>query len=201
MAGSQTLRNRRTGGLVTLQNGLVINNTQELLKLCKGGVLILAGLPGSGKSKLAKELSKIHNNTLVLSSDDYFMRSGEYKFDPAKLGAAHDRCWRDYTGMCDRAGTWMYSGGLVIVDNTNTSPFELAPYVRYATGLRIPVLTLFVSRAFELCVRDQIHGAPLETMQRMSRNLTNTLNDFPSYWNHRIWRQQWLESSRPSSTP
>lgn len=186
---------------MTLQNGLVINDTQELLKLCKGGVLILAGLPGSGKSKLARELSKIHNNTLVLSSDDYFMRSGEYRFDPAKLGEAHDKCWHDYIAMCNIAPKWALGSGLVIVDNTNTSPFELAPYVRYATGLRIPALTLFVSRTFELCVRDQIHGVSLETMQRMSRNLTNTLNDFPSYWNHRIWRQQWLESSKHSLTP
>lgn len=194
---------------MTLQNGLVINDTQELLKLCKGGVLILAGLPGSGKSKLAKELESLNTNTRIVSSDAYFMHNGEYKFDPAKLGIAHDRCWNEYLMLCNRSGTWIHrdgqlvasTSGLVIVDNTNTSPFELATYVRYATGLRIPALTLFVSRAFELCVRDQIHGVSLETMQRMSRNLTNTLNDFPSYWNHRIWRQQWLESSRPSSTP
>ena len=186
---------------MTLQNGLVINDTQKLLKLCKGGVLILAGLPGSGKSKLAKELEALNTNTRIVSSDAYFMHNGEYKFDPSKLGEAHDQCWKDYTGTCDRAGNWTHSGGLLIVDNTNTSPFELAPYVRYAAGLRIPALTLFVSRTFELCVRDQIHGVSLETMQRMSRNLTNTLNDFPSYWNHRIWRQQWLESSKHSLTP
>lgn len=165
-----------------------IENHEELLKLCQGGVLILVGLPGSGKTKLAKEISRIHNNTLALSTDDYFMRSGEYRFDPAKLGEAHDRCWWEYKGLCDRAVNWTLSDGLVIVDNTNTTPFELAPYVRYATGLKIPVLTLFVSRAFELCLRDQKHGVSLETMQRMSRNLTNTLNDFPSYWNYRIWR-------------
>ena len=186
---------------MTLQNGLVINDTQELLKLCKGGVLILAGLPGSGKSKLAKKLEELHTNTRIVSSDRYFMRNGNYEFDPTKLGAAHDRCWNEYLVTFRMSGLFFGGGGLLIVDNTNTSPFELAPYVRYATGLRIPALTLFVSRAFELCVRDQIHGVSLKTMQRMSRNLTNTLNDFPSYWNHRIWRQQWLESSRPSSTP
>ena len=164
-----------------------IYDHEELLKLCQGGVLILAGLPGSGKSRLAKELSKIHNDTLVLSSDDYFMRDGAYKFDPAKLGEAHDRCWWEYKGLCDRSVNWVHSGGLVIVDNTNTSPFELAPYVRYATGLRIPALTLFVSRTFELCVRDQIHGVSLETMHRMELSLANTINNFPPYWNYRIW--------------
>jgi len=168
----------------------VIYTHKELLDCTMGGVLILAGLPGSGKSRLAKELSELHPNTRVLSTDDYFMRGGKYKFDPSFLGAAHDWCWRTYTNCCDVLSKRIaeMSNNLLIVDNTNTSPFELAPYVRYATGLGVPVLTLFVRRNFELCVRDQAHGVSLETMQRMSRNLVNTHHEFPMYWESAIWR-------------
>lgn len=175
----------------------VIQDPKELLELCKRGVLILAGLPGSGKSKLAKELGELHPNTRILSSDDYFMRDGEYKFNPAKLGEAHDRCWQVFVEECDRWYFWKRSDGLVIVDNTNTSPFELAPYVRYAKGLEVPVLTLFVKRTFELCLRDQTHGVSLETMQRMAETLANTHHYFPAYWESAIWRKEW-ESSEHS---
>lgn len=173
-----------------------IRTHKELLQLCKGGVLVLVGLPGSGKTALANELSELHPNTRVLSSDDYFIRDGEYKFNPAKLGEAHDRCWRRYINTFQMSGIFFHTGGLAIVDNTNTSPFELAPYVRYAAGLKIPVLTLFVKRAFELCLRDQKHGVSLETMQRKSRDLVNTLNDFPTYWESAIWRNEWESSER-----
>lgn len=173
-----------------------IRTHKELLQLCKGGVLVLVGLPGSGKSALANELSELHPNTRVISSDDYFMRDGEYKFNPTKLGEAHDRCWQVFVEECDRWYFWKRSDGLVIVDNTNTSPFELAPYVRYAAGLKIPVLTLFVKRAFELCLRGQKHGVSLETMQRMSKNLADTHHDFPTYWESAIWRNEWESSER-----
>lgn len=169
----------------------VIQDPKELLELCKRGVLILVGLPGSGKSKLAKELGELHPNTRILSSDDHFMRDGEYKFDPAKLGEAHDQCWSTFVSECNRWDYWRLSDGLLIVDNTNTSPFELAPYIRYATGLGVPVLTLFVKRRYELCLRDQTHGVSLETMQRMSKNLADTHRDFPAYWESAIWRNEW----------
>jgi predicted kinase len=167
--------------------GIVVQKVAELLNCTKGGVLILSGLPGSGKSKLANELSEQHANTRVISSDDYFMRNGKYEFDPRKLGEAHDRCWESFLRECDRWDSWRLSDGLLIVDNTNTSPFELAPYVRYATGCGIPTLTLFVSRSFEWCARDQTHGVSIETMQRMDQNITRTLKDFPRYWDRKIW--------------
>jgi len=176
----------------------VIFTHEELLNIAPQGVLILAGLPGSGKSKLAKDHEAFrlvtpcqYSPIKIMSSDHHFMRSGEYKFDPSELGEAHDRCWKRFVGCCD---AWHKTMGsttsrpLIIVDNTNTSPFELAPYVRYATGLGVPVLTLFVKRNFELCVRDQAHGVSLETMQRMSRNLVNTHHEFPMYWESAIWR-------------
>ena len=169
----------------------VINDTKELLELCKGGVLILAGLPGSGKSKLAKELGELHPNTRILSSDDYFMRNGECRFNPSELGRAHDRCWRRYLNTFQMSAIFSRTGGLAIVDNTNTSPFELAPYVRYAKGLEVPVLTLFVKRRYELCLRDQTHGVSLETMQRMAETLANTHHYFPAYWESAIWRNEW----------
>jgi adenylate kinase family enzyme len=53
---------------------------------------ILRGLPGSGKSTLAKSLS----NALTghIEADMFFVdkESGEYRFDPTKLGQAHSWC-------------------------------------------------------------------------------------------------------------
>ena len=43
-------------------------------------LFLLRGLPGSGKTTLAKSLGGMH-----IEADNYFMVDGEYKFDASKL--------------------------------------------------------------------------------------------------------------------
>jgi len=52
---------------------------------------IVRGIPGSGKSTIAKTLGGIQ-----IESDQYFIDSnGEYKFDASKLHNAHNYCQED----------------------------------------------------------------------------------------------------------
>ncbi len=48
---------------------------------------LLRGIPGAGKSTLAKQLGDAH-----FEADSYFMIDGEYQFDPTKLRKAHEWC-------------------------------------------------------------------------------------------------------------
>jgi shikimate kinase len=50
-------------------------------------LFIVRGLPGSGKSTIAKQLSYNH-----FEADQYFERDGEYNFIPSEIGNAHQWC-------------------------------------------------------------------------------------------------------------
>lgn len=55
-------------------------------------LLLVRGIPGSGKSTYAKQWAE-ENNAVHVEADMYFVQpSGHYAFDPKQIGAAHDWC-------------------------------------------------------------------------------------------------------------
>jgi NEDD4-binding protein 2 len=122
----------------------------------------MRGLPGSGKSTLAKELGK---NGVVFSTDDFFMDQGEYKFNPNLLGKYHQLNYEKTVEAMQK--------GLspIVVDNTNTQPFEMKNYVHaaekygYSIEFKEPQ-TEWAWNANELAKRNT-HNVPVETIQKM----------------------------------
>lgn len=51
-------------------------------------IYFLRGVSGSGKSTEAMRLAN-NNKDVICSADDYFMKDGEYIFNPSLLAAAH----------------------------------------------------------------------------------------------------------------
>ncbi|KFQ59433.1 NEDD4-binding protein 2-like 2 isoform X2 [Pelecanus crispus] len=89
-------------------------------------LLILRGLPGSGKSTLSRILLGQSHDGIVFSTDDYFRQQDGYTYNAAQLGDAHD--WNQ-----KRAKQAMEQGkSPVIIDNTNTQAWEMKPYVEVA---------------------------------------------------------------------
>ncbi|KAF4788053.1 hypothetical protein TURU_164176 [Turdus rufiventris] len=89
-------------------------------------LLILRGLPGSGKSTLSRILLGQSCDGIVLSTDDYFRQHYGYTYNAAQLGDAHE--WNQ-----KRAKQAMEQGkSPVIIDNTNTQAWEMKPYVEVA---------------------------------------------------------------------
>ncbi|XP_040399804.1 NEDD4-binding protein 2-like 2 isoform X2 [Cygnus olor] len=89
-------------------------------------LLILRGLPGSGKSTLSRILLGESCDGIVLSTDDYFRQQDGYMYNVVQLGDAHD--WNQ-----KRAKQAMEQGrSPVIIDNTNTQAWEMKPYVEVA---------------------------------------------------------------------
>ena len=93
-------------------------------------LIIMRGLPWTGKSTRAKELAG--ETGLIYSTDDYWYqvnhpeKPDEYSFNPRFLGAAHK--WNQL-----RAQRSIDMGEpLIIIDNTNTTPSEPKEYVQYA---------------------------------------------------------------------
>lgn len=127
---------------------------------------------GAGKDHFAA-----HNlpkaNTLA-SADDYF--GTPYKFDPAKLGEAHGACFRKVIEALQRKEE------LVVVNNTNTSLVEIAPYMvaAQAYGYEANIISLQIDP--KIAAARNTHGTPLATVEKMAERLAKTLEDLPPWW-------------------
>jgi predicted kinase len=134
-------------------------------------VIIMSGISGSGKSSYIREH---YPNAKVVSTDNFFMVNGEYRFDPADLGKAHAQCLLNFVvGLVS-------DYPIIVVDNTNLTAIEIAPYYSLAKayGAEVKLVTLFVS--IEVCFNRNKHGVPLETCQRMAEALK--AREIPCYW-------------------
>jgi hypothetical protein len=87
-------------------------------------LIIMRGVPGSGKSYLAHQLK---GGGVVFSTDDYFINyQGQYIFDRNQLGIAHE--WNQ-----KRANEALKAGANpVVIDNTNLEAWEMQPYITMA---------------------------------------------------------------------
>lgn len=142
-------------------------------------VIILRGCPGSGKSTLATTLAQEITSgfklvAVICSADDYFkVNSGTYKFIAAKLGEAHAHC----RGKAE--GAMAAGASSIIVDNTNTTQKEWAPYVDLALkyGYKVTFMEPDTPWKFdaEELVKRTTHGVPRETIERMLARWEPTL--------------------------
>jgi len=114
---------------------------------------LLRGLPGGGKSTLAKRLGGVH-----FEADMFFMKDGEYKFDPNYLKMAHEWCQNMVWGnMKDKTET-------IVVSNTFTREWEMKPYYEMAERFGYMVFSLIVENRHN---GENEHGVPEEMIQKM----------------------------------
>jgi predicted kinase len=96
-------------------------------------LFLLRGLPGAGKSTLAKSLGGKH-----FEADMYFVRDGEYKFDVAKLKEAHEWCRSSIGGLM------INDEPRLVVSNTFTQEWEMEAYYKLAETHEYRVYSLIV---------------------------------------------------------
>ena len=141
----------------------------------KGGIIIVRGLPGSGKSTAAMEFDA----DVVVSADDFMVdATGAYAFDPARLVEVHALCLGETAGF-------VTAGLVVAVANTFTTAAELVPYfaVAHAAGVEVEVFDLFDAGLTdaELAERN-VHGVTAERIAEMraryDHNPVETLRRF-----------------------
>lgn len=131
-------------------------------------LFVVRGLPGSGKSHLARQ---IHNDirrlglpVVVCSADDAMMQDGKYVFRPELLRVAHFLCQHKAANAMERQ-EW------VIVDNTHCQKweYEIVTHLARQGGYTVEIVepqTSWAKNPEECAVRNT-HGVPLETIQKM----------------------------------
>lgn len=138
---------------------------------------IYCGVPGAGKSTL---IERAHPTALVCSADLF---DGLYPspgvIDASKLGPAHGWCLRTFA-------SWLIQGDYhkdeIVVDNTNTTIAELAPYAALALayGYELSIRTLWCDPV--VAHARNTHGVPLHVVQAMHERLKT--RDLPPWWPH-----------------
>ena len=123
-------------------------------------LIILRGLPGSGKSSFAHYM--FSNN--VFEADQYFYdEKCNYNFDVNKLHAAHMDCQRRVEELMKLSDTTQY-GKEIVVSNTSTTEKELEPYLKLAEKYDYKVVSLIVENRHG---NKSVHNVPDETIEKM----------------------------------
>ena len=129
----------------------------------EGELILLRGIPGSGKTTLAKILLQIRgtDEPEVLSADDFFEdENGEYHFDSLKIKEAHNHCqFRCSERMRQQKAK-------IIVANTFTQEWEMEIYFEMAKRYNYRVHTLIVENRHG---SENIHGVPIEKITQMKK--------------------------------
>jgi len=145
-------------------------------------VIILSGVSGSGKSTYAKTLMHDAKNkgdaiTAIVSTDDYFTDvNGVYNFDARKLSEAHSQCFRHFILSLQA------NCNLVIVDNTNTTQVEIAPYMLGASafGYKAEIHTLNIN--ISTAHARNVHNVRINTISSQHIRIANRV--MLPWWKH-----------------
>jgi predicted kinase len=114
-------------------------------------LLLVRGLPGSGKSTYARLLDGYFH----IEADMYFQMYFKGKFIPYKLKEAHEWC---------RKGTYveLRLGNNVVVSNTFSQRWEMQPYIDMAKelGAELEIVTMTGDYG-------SVHNVPYATVEKM----------------------------------
>jgi predicted kinase len=118
-------------------------------------LFLLRGLPGAGKSTLAKSLGGKH-----IEADMYFEYEGKYKFDTSRLKEAHDWCQ-------NTVKVWMKNDvKKIVMSNTFTQAWEMDYYFELADIYGYRVYSLIVENRHG---GENVHNVPKEKIEEMAR--------------------------------
>jgi len=156
-------------------------------------VIILRGLPGSGKStlsnKIVKSLGEKGIEVSIFSTDNYHIDpDGVYRFKVDKIGVFHKEnkkaflTWvqNETESRKNLMATDKFTPSVAIVDNTNLTEGEIAFYYDTAEihGLSVAIHTVLCPP--DVAFARNTHGIPETTFGYMVRALEE--KPLPSWW-------------------
>ena len=122
---------------------------------------LLRGLPGAGKSTLAKKLGDVH-----YEADMYFTNeNGQYIFNGADIKKAHEWCQNQvHTAMILNHTTGVNEN--IVVSNTFTQEWEMEAYYKLAETYDYRVFSLIVENRHG---GENLHNVPEDKIEAMRK--------------------------------
>ena len=137
-------------------------------------VIIIRGLPGSGKSYYLKQLtSKLESAQFnIHSTDQYFYQEEQYNFDKTKLEQNHKLNQQAFEQSLIKQTP------LVICDNTNIKHWQRKPYIQLAQkyGYQVKIISIGLintllneenNQVFNDLIQRNQHGVTVDTITQM----------------------------------
>lgn len=121
-------------------------------------LILVRGIPGSGKSTKAKQLVEEGLADVHFEADMFFEVDGDYVFDPSKVKDAHVWCQKE----TDAA---LAAGKNVVVSNTFVRKWETAAYFDMAAKHAVDVEVIVATGNYQ-----NVHSVPQEVLLRMKEN-------------------------------
>jgi len=116
-------------------------------------LILVRGLPGSGKSTFAKSLGCPY-----FEADEYFVKDNRYVFDGSKIKLAHQWC-KERTEHVMREGIKK-----IAVSNTFTQEWEMEDYYKLAEQYGYSVFSVIVENRHN---GTNVHGVPEDKLEIM----------------------------------
>lgn len=141
-------------------------------------LVVLMAVSGAGKDYFIEH--NMPQANWMASADNFFMQGDRYVFDASKLGEAHGACFREVIDALQRGSE------LIVVNNTNTSVAEIAPYMAAAQayGAEANIICLRIDP--KIAAARNTHGTPLATIEKMAERLERTLKELPPWWDKEV---------------
>lgn len=128
-------------------------------------LVILRGVPGSGKSTFANLIAG-GDESIICCADDFFMHDGKYEWAREKLGQAHKECFEKCQGLLER------SVPLVVVANTNVKESDFNQYIELGEKYGYTIFSVIVENRHG---NNNVHNVSQDVVNAMKRKFTVSL--------------------------
>jgi hypothetical protein len=132
-------------------------------------LILIRGVPGSGKSWLSEKIAEKWKMQICTTDDFFICPDGQYRFDLSRLGLNH-------TANIIRTYILASLGKSIIVPNTFSEFWEMRMYARIAQHFGMDVVYITLPHPNDTHKNANSHGVPQDKVDEMQSRMTHPMN-------------------------